>query len=732
MIVTVIKDKNLKSVVEGMFGKNNIHSYKDLTSGNLQINPKSSEIELIITDGEIFTSLVNGKKNLDKIPNIVEVGIPIFLVLTNPKTKDKILSNTKSQSDNLIIVSDSRIEKIPSLLENAISDNISLYEGLQIQNRATKRIENQETEQNEVEQDQINIEEEEERPVQENIRRPARRGSGRRGRHKEDSETQDKSENTNEPEVLGSNIESNRIEQEKDFAEVEPVVTVKNLVDSVSNIIESKEDEVEVKTDESDLPREQYISSINNIGNEIKNTSSVEELCDKISKLSYDILSNQMSRESKTYQINTETIQTLERDIIGITNIKTASPEEKFENVKKLIRAKLEYQAKNSDAITNSMLNIVNLIQNQASILVSKNIAEKEASLARIKQTIIETHSDPEAHIIERQKLITNIFETIGNMNKIVKATENLAYDVSTNILKGIPTNNPVINKNLANVDIVPSDFDDMINNIINGMMNGSVALSAIISPLETLLRAFIDLIQVDSDLLTEYQTKLDKVFVQNPESLVVFSGPTKHLLRLIVGGSGKSAATTILHDICSRRGNTLTIDLTEDNITRSYNDNQQLLEESLGVNKVLHDFLYIGSLEELNVDALISFISVNSSKYKYINVVVEDKNIIDKLSDYALSIINIGLNSLGNITKMANISGVVKDKTNVAKRFVIVGDIVDDIMKQEIVKMLNIDYTKDAFLIIPNLPSIPASEINKTQASYNPKVSEAYATIID
>lgn len=510
----------------------------------------------------------------------------------------------------------------------------------------------------------------------------------------------------------------------KDEPEVQEVP---NEISTVQNLVKDLEME-DPKEKSSELkPTKTYTEELKE---ELEKAASIPSLDETVSNIKIARLEEELSNTSKTFISNVEDIRILEKEIKSIYTSRDLTPPEKHRRIIDLINTKTELQKSNGAALSDSVCSILGMI---TSTLTEISI-EKESELERRRIEVAKLSKEPifrssEELIRKRSEVIKDIRLNLESLAGIVSNMSDLASKASEVIIEGVPTNNAIINYHLK--DICPinvEDFNKFTNKLFQELTEGTITLGHVERSLKAILNNIVKEIDISNELLEAQQNMLDNVNIPEPESRVMFNSPMKHMLRVFSGISGKTVGALVSHSILNRKGDTLTIDLTEEKSSTDYIATTASLELAMTNLNPTSEYLVVDDLKHLDIESFVNFLIHIESNYRYINVITNDIEIVEKLKQYALTVYLFTFYNRKSLLEIKKFVECIKSEENVAKRLVVISD---DFDIQSIVDILNIDPTLFVINKIPYISQIPNAEIRHINPGHDQGIRESYESIL-
>jgi hypothetical protein len=418
---------------------------------------------------------------------------------------------------------------------------------------------------------------------------------------------------------------------------------------------------------------------------------------------------SELIRNNTAYQDVTRKLSILDKQILELHKDPNLSADQRLKAMQEVISDKAALKGASNSIIVDYICSIFDNVTDVATVMMDdeiqkirrrmKSVSERE--LYKGNQEVISRLLDERYNVqLELSNILRQISDLFGTMTQ-------LATDTTSVYIEGVPTSNPYINNYLKPMQkSAPMDLAQHTEKLFEHLNEKRLTFSAVEAHVRALMQAAAKLIDYDDEIVSVQQELIDTMRVQKIEDVVIVTSMLKNVMRVYAGGpmSGKTAAVAVISDIHNRKGNTLTIDLTGKNKLSTYINGMHKVEDVMHTtNNGMYPYLYSDVPLALNYEEFFNYLTECSQYYRFIDVIVEDEKVLQKVQREALSFtvfMEPNISSINNAKKL--IDALTVD--NIAKQICVVNPSVEP---TEMFSLLDIQPTVYKYIAIPNMPEI-------------------------
>lgn len=501
--------------------------------------------------------------------------------------------------------------------------------------------------------------------------------------------------------ALKENIESRNteevplnVEDETDEEEDDVVTLSSNEEDSEdikkAVIEEPIEEEVEIQ-----IPKTSPIETVK-VEPEVKNISTIEDRIKNIKEFNdWGVLKEALNVESMKIELMNESAQyagcvnymtVIEQRVNTIFKDENLPVEEKMFKIRELGVEKSGIKAQVNNILVDKYNNIIDAITNLVVLEMDKKISNIKNSLNKlvVKQDFFTREEDVRELIDKRLEIQVGIGELMQGIVQTYKIMNNSSQEIIKGMDEDLPTESKFVNEIMKSYDnyFKPENAATLFLKITRAVEEKRLILSSVEDKLESLFRAVFKLIEVDSNIIENYQNKLDIFKAQNTEEVVVMTTMLKSALRVYVAPKDVGLTTTALtlSGCQARRRNTILLDLREGDKLSQYKINFTDLNELLTTN--VEQDLVICKEHVTELDRLEEILTkLNDKLYYYfnINIIIDESQLefINRMGKDLRTIIYVSNCTKSSLLTLKEIASSTKLE-NVAQKVILIAPPID------------------------------------------------------
>lgn len=365
--------------------------------------------------------------------------------------------------------------------------------------------------------------------------------------------------------------------------------------------------------------RETIEERINNI-KEFNDWNALKEACN------VEAMKIELMNESAQYAGCVNYMTVLEQRITTLFKDDNLSVEDKMFKIRELGVEKSGIKAQANNILVQKYNTIIDAITNLVVREMDKKIITIKNNLNKlvVKQDFFTREEDVRVLIDKRLEIQIGIGELMQGIIQTYKVMSNSSQEIIKGMDEGLPTESKFVNEIMKSYEnyFKPENAATLFLEITRAVEEKRLVLSAIEDKLESLFKAVYKLIEIDSEIIENYQNKLDIFKAQNTEEVVVMTTMLKSALRVYIAPKNVGLTTTALtlSGCQARRRNTILLDLRDGNKLDQYKVNFTDLNELLTTN--VEQDLVICKEHVTDVDRLEEILNkLNDKLYYYFNI---------------------------------------------------------------------------------------------------------------
>lgn len=526
------------------------------------------------------------------------------------------------------------------------------------------------------------------------------------------------------------------------------------LEKTVTTLAKEIEDEPEVQQEQVEEPEDSSLDELNLKGpefdpereEEIRVTKPVTEIDEKTDmdekrdldppmvgdrlypdwdaikeSLNKDKIIRDLLSENTKYSILTEDILYLEKKIEAIFLDESMSHEDKMSNIKRIALKKSASIGDAEDILTDKIIDVIHMVTNTVEKTMDNRCHEIEKGLDRVASLKLLNKEEEVINelINSRVDLYRELRTEYVNLVNTYKVVDSTVSDFLDSLDTDIPTSSEYINELFKPIKqlFIPQNLDTLISKIKDSMARSTSSFSTIEERMKAIISLLFKLCDSSMEIITHQQKLLELYKARRPEERVRMENVLKGRLKLFVGfeGSGVSSTGSIYANLRSRIKNTALIDL-RDNVMntkfKTYTDDLYDLndflcmdEEGEFVKDINKEFITVKGIVGEDLKDFVDKLSIHLDYYGEIIILLDgkQKELLDYLSQFALSVYFVVGNSKHNLYRMKKLIGDYR-ATNIAKRVVFIAPPLDEL---RMMNMLGADKLLYISMSIPYISEI-------------------------
>lgn len=553
----------------------------------------------------------------------------------------------------------------------------------------------------------------------------------------EEIEEQEEEEDIEESFSIPESAEIDEVNEPISLSDLEE--TLSNTTDEDNISIPATEEEEFTIRPEATVSKfaNEVINSEEKISTEIPSTSpienifappvakkelSIEERINNISEFSdWGLLKDACNIENLKVELMNESAQyagcvnymsVIEQRVATLFKDNNLTAEEKMFKIRELGVEKSGIKAQSNNILVQKYNSVMDAITNLVVKEMDKRITNIKASLNKlvVKQDFFSREEDVRKLIDQRLEIQVGIGELMQGVIQTYKVMSNNSQEIIKGMDENLPTENKYINEIMKPYEnyFRPENASMLFMQLTQAVEEKRLILSAIEDKLQSLWTAVFKLIELDSEIIENYQNKLDIFKAQNTEEVVVMTTMLKSALRVYIGPKNVGLTTTALtlSGCQARRRNTILLDLREGNKLDQYKVNFTDLDTFLTTN--VEQDLVICSEHVTDVDRLEEILTkLNDKLYYYfnINILIDEEQVdfVERLEKDLRTIIFVTNCNRVSLEKTTEIVSKIK-LNNVAQKII---EIAPPIDAAQIAIDAGIDVTRCQVTSIPYMVEV-------------------------
>lgn len=460
---------------------------------------------------------------------------------------------------------------------------------------------------------------------------------------------------------------------------------------------------------------------------EVKSFKTLEELAKDLNK---NKLYSELLKNSNVFQDVTEKLRIVDKQIMEIHKNPDLTTSQRIIEIQRVCDEKASLKGESNALITEYLCNIIDNIASAAIVHMEAEIQKMRVRIASLSEKeLYKGNTEVVSQLIqERYKIQLELANHISSLNKLCGFLTDLTLETEDTFIEGIPTENPYINQFLTPVNRTqPLELSKHINTLFTALQEKSIGFSVIEANLRALMETTTKLVEISDDIIAVQHDLIESMKVQRFEETVIVESILKNSLRVYAGGrsSGKSASLAVISELHNRKGDTMIVDLTENNSLSTYLNDMSNLEEILNNGEITaYDHLYCKTPLALDFEDFIKFLTENTQKYRYIDILIDNVEVYRKLQKETLSVTVFMQPNISSINDAKRfIEGITIQ--NIAKQICVVNPAVDP---TEMFDLLDISPAEYKYTCVPNIPEMSKCALRR----HNPGQVKEIRTIFE
>jgi hypothetical protein len=428
--------------------------------------------------------------------------------------------------------------------------------------------------------------------------------------------------------------------------------------------------------------------------------------------LNHDSIVKSLIAENSEYVGLINMLDVLDKRIETVWRDPALTFEQKFDKIKDIGLERSVVRATTNSQNVEKVISIISTIVLSAKRSVEEKIQNLDVALYKVttdKEKITDTSYIDKA-IEERTKVQLELLNISRSIVDLYKSIDTLVVDEIAELDRKLPSSNAFINdmvKPIGTQIFTPTNTAALANKLMRALQENSVVASQLEESVNAVIDNLFELCDKDEEIIRYQQNMINMLKAHRVEDVIICNTLLKKVLRLYVAAdnTGRSATAITWSGICSRRQNSLLVDLTGRAKFREYGITPMRLDDFM-TSRPEQQFLcvesdHIPAPEELQ--KIVEQLKSRLNYYPYVNVIMapEDTNGIQQLSEEALCIHYITDCSTTSIRVMKDVVANHTTK-NIARKLVTIDTPVSPLM---IADSIGINQP----VKIVTLPAIPA-----------------------
>lgn len=474
----------------------------------------------------------------------------------------------------------------------------------------------------------------------------------------------------------------------------------------------------------------QHYTSTPTIQDQISEVTSFKTLEELAKDLNKNKLYSELLKNSTVFQDVTEKLKIVDKQIMEIHRNPDLTASQRMKEIQRVCDEKASLKGESNALVTEYLCNIIDNVASAATVHMDKEIQNMRGRIASLSEReLYKGNTEVVSTLIEeRYKLQLELANHISSLNKLCGFLTDLTLDTEETFIEGIPTKNPYLNQFLTPVNRTqPLDLAKHINALFTALQEKSIGFSVIEANLRALMETTTKLVEISDDIIAVQHDLIESMRVQKFEEIVIVQSILKNSLRVYAGGknSGKSASLAVISELHTRKGDTMIIDLTDNNSLSTYINDMSKLEDVLSNGEITaYDHLYCKTPLALDFNDFIKFLTENTQKYRYIDVLIDNVEVYRKLQEETLAVTVFMQPNISSINDAKRfIEGITIQ--NIAKQICVVNPAVDP---TEMFDLLDISPSEYKYACVPNLPEMSKCALRR----HNPGQVKEIRTVFE
>lgn len=437
-----------------------------------------------------------------------------------------------------------------------------------------------------------------------------------------------------------------------------------------------------------------------------------------IEQMNKDCITRQLIEENTEYVGLVNMLEVLDKQIETVWRDAALSPERKFEKIKEIGLSRSNLRGQSNSINVTKVLSIIETI-----CLSAKRTVEEELTTVREAMIKITTDQDSimdtthiDNAIEERTNIQIRLMDIMRGVIDLYKSMDLLVTEEIRDLDARLPSDNMFVNemvKPVGTAIFTPTNTAELATKLMQGLQDNRLTMSQLEDSIKSTISLIFQLCEKDNEIIQYQQNMINLLKANRIEDIVLRDGLLKNVLRIYTGSdeTGRSATAITWSGICSRKQNTLLIDMTGRDKFATYGIEAYDLPDFLEKNIEDH-FVCVRArkMSPEDLQEMVSKLKGFLNYYPIINIIVapEDTNAIEQLSDDALTVHYITDCSTRSISQMKQ---VIEDNhvVNIAHKLILIDAPVSPLM---IADMLKIDPTTTKLITLPNVNAIKACSL--------------------
>jgi len=481
------------------------------------------------------------------------------------------------------------------------------------------------------------------------------------------------------------------------------------------------------KGDKTEINGKDFVERIED--SPLESYESMEEFRQRLDK---NAIYTRLLKESATYNDIVTKLRLLEKRINNVIADKALSATQRIDAIQDIVSERSVLKSMENELISTYISGIITAVTDTMAKMAVDDMQKYRTRIADTDaKNLYAGNSEKVSKAMDdRYKIQIELASRMEGINRLVNTLSSVVTESSKDMIHDVPTSNPYINTFLRPVmGFAPRDLTMHVESLFKALDQGILTLSAVEGEIRALLESTALLCSVDEETVRYQQELIDTMRVQRVEDVVIVDSTVKSALRLFIGpnDSGKTAASIIVHEGLTRRGNALIIDLTGKNKLSVYlNDVEPLEEHIRHSNDGSVTRLSVTDLSKPNLDDLIEYLKDCVPKFRDISVLLDadsGRELFVKLQHFAKAVTIVCKTNLRCLNAAKQL---IRDVTavNIAKRVCVICPAVEPL---EIMSLIDAQVTEYKYTPIPNITEIQACALRRANPGMIKEVREIY-----
>lgn len=479
---------------------------------------------------------------------------------------------------------------------------------------------------------------------------------------------------------------------------------------------------LEVPAEPEPLPEpEQPIElpqSVSHIEDTLKAITNYKDWNLFMEQMNKDNITRKLIEENTEYVGLVNMLEVLDKQIETVWRDTALSPERKFEKIKEIGLSRSNLRGQSNSINVTKVLSIIETICLSAKRTVEEKLTTVREAMVKIttdKESIMDTSHIDNA-IEERTNIQIELMDIMRGVIDLYKSMDLLITEEIKDLDARLPSDNMFVNemvKPVGTTIFTPVNTAELATKLMQALQDHRLTMSQLEASIKNTISLIFQLCEKDNEIIQYQQNMINLLKANRIEDIVLRDSLLKNVLHVYTGTdeTGRSATAITWSGICSRKQNTLLIDMTGRDKFATYGIDAYDLDEFF--EKSIEDhFVCVRSakLDPEDLQELIHKLKSFLNYYPIINIIVapEDESTIDQLCEDALTISYITDCSTRSVNQMKEVISK-NDVVNIAHKLILIDAPVSPLMMAD---MMKIDPTTTKLITLPNINAIKACSL--------------------